>query len=108
MRPTTLSIAVVFAGMLCFVAPAGRAFAADDAPPPLPPPPEATTDKPAAAKPAAKPGPAATTKADAPATGDLPSMAQMQALFDAGNYNDLLKAFAKVLPLKGKAAEPYD
>jgi len=109
MRPTTLFIAIVLAGMLCFAAPAGRAVAANDAPPPLPPPPEAT-EKPvvpgAPAKPAAKPG--ATTKADAPATGDLPTMDQMQALFDAGNYNELLKDFAKVLPLKGKAAEPYD
>jgi len=93
--------------MLVFSLTAARA-ADDAAPAPLPPPPEATDTPPAPAtpgKPAPKTG--ATTKADV-ATGDLPTMQQIQSLYDAANYNDLLKALAKVLPLKGKAAEPYD
>ena len=110
MKPSKLFVAAfAFAGLFAVAVPVARAAAADDAPPPpLPPPPEATNNTPATpAKPAAKPAATATKAADA-ATGDLPTMAQVQALFDAGNYNDLLKALSRVLPLKGKAAEPYD
>src|SRR3954454_22928555 len=106
MRPTTLSVAVVLAGTLIFSITTARA--ADETAAPLPPPPEATDTPPTPATPGkSTPKTGATTKADV-ATGDLPTMQQIQALYDAANYNDLLKALAKVLPIKGKAAESYD
>ena len=102
MKPTTF---LLMTGVLTFASATSLAAAAgDDAPPPLPPPPEATDTPPAPTKPATKvPG-----KPDTAAPSDLPTTEQIQALFDAGNYNNCLKALSRVLPLKGKAAEPYD
>jgi hypothetical protein len=106
MRPSTLFVVV----LLAVTAPVVVAFAADEVPPPLPPPPE-TSAADDSSKPLPPP-PGSDVKPSKPTPTAEPSAVltqeQIQALFDAGNYNDTLKAIARVLPLKGKAAEPYD
>jgi hypothetical protein len=94
-------IPLAFVAALLTLAPP-RVRAADEAPPPVPPPPPAEANDPKPAKPAPPP-PAAPSDPNA-----LLSQAQIQALFDAGNYTETLKALARVLPLKGKAGAEYD
>lgn len=54
----------------------------------------------------AKPAPAAPA---APVADDaLPSAEEIRKLFEKGEYNETLRALARVLPLKGKAAVGYD
>lgn len=62
----------------------------------------APANGPAAAKPAIG-APAAKPDADA-----LPSMADLQLLFEQEKHTDLLRQLQKVIVLRGKAAEPYN
>lgn len=77
---------------------------ADPQPAPDAPEPAADDQDPGAA-PAAKPAAPAKPKAGG---NELPTADEIQQSFDAGAYEQTLKLLSRVLPLKGKAAEPYD